>query len=62
MNAWFYICIGLLLIIVILIIRPVKKEKQSFGPACPVCGHRHPLVAEFGYCGKCASEIYGDYP
>lgn len=25
---------------------------------CPNCGKRHPLVAEFGYCGKCAQEMY----
>jgi hypothetical protein len=24
-----------------------------------ICGHMHPLVAEFGYCGTCATIIYG---
>ncbi|MBI9055499.1 MAG: hypothetical protein JEY96_16875 [Bacteroidales bacterium] len=25
---------------------------------CPNCGKKHPLVAEFGYCGSCAEKIY----
>ena len=25
---------------------------------CPECGKKHPLVAEFGYCGKCANKNY----
>lgn len=33
-----------------------KARKEQI--TCPYCGHQHPLVAEFGACGKCASILY----
>jgi ribosomal protein S14 len=43
-----------------------EKEEKVFVPAgeaqstkCPICGFKHPLVAEFGLCGKCARTVYG---
>ncbi len=38
-----------------------KKQNQNTNTVCPGCGRSHPLVAEFGYCGKCAEQIYGQH-
>jgi len=38
---------------------PDYKDQQNIDKTiCPNCGLRHPLVAEFGYCGKCAEKMY----
>lgn len=46
----------------ILQVLDIITNKDSFenlaNIVCPVCGKKHPLVAMFGYCGKCAKEIY----
>jgi len=35
-----------------------KEEKVQRQDKCPSCGLIHPLVREFGLCGKCAEEQY----
>lgn len=50
------ICAGIVIRLVL-----ADDEKYPGAPACPYCGRRHPLVEEFGACGKCASEMYDDY-
>lgn len=66
MNIMFYLVTGVIFLAFFALIRlaciaPKRPEKYPTAPACPCCGYKHPLVAEFGYCGKCASQIYGDY-
>jgi hypothetical protein len=41
----------------------IVEDKKDIIPntVCPNCGKQHPLVAEFGYCGKCAQEIFGTH-
>ena len=36
----------------------VAENEKKMSTICPGCGKQHPLVAEFGYCGKCAQEVY----
>ena len=38
--------------------RSVLKEKMKRPDECPSCRLIHPLVREFGLCGKCAEEQY----
>ncbi|MTK53313.1 hypothetical protein [Paludibacter sp.] len=38
-----------------------EPEQQKKSTICPHCGKQHPLVSEFGYCGKCAQEVYGTH-
>jgi hypothetical protein len=41
--------------------RARKQEQERLekkATTCPYCGHQHPLVAQFGACGKCASLLY----
>lgn len=57
------IVIGILLLLLLLWIGSIHERNSYPGaPACPYCGYRHPLVGEFGVCGHCAREIYGDDP
>ena len=34
------------------------KFIESVKDKCPRCGTRHPLVVQFGYCGRCAEIMY----
>ena len=35
----------------------IESEAMMY-TACPCCGTRHPLVAKFGFCGKCAEIMF----
>lgn len=35
----------------------INEEKEP-NTVCPGCGKQHLLVAQFGYCGKCAQSVY----
>lgn len=52
----------LLILFINWVVGRAERYQYPGAPACPYCGTRHPLVAEFGVCGRCASTIYGNDP
>ncbi|WP_163321657.1 hypothetical protein [Draconibacterium mangrovi] len=42
--------------------RLINKDYLTDPEICPRCGYKHPKVKEFGFCGTCASQLYGDSP
>ncbi|WP_372650849.1 hypothetical protein [Draconibacterium sp.] len=42
--------------------RLIDREYETDPTVCRGCGHKHPMVAEIGLCGTCASRLYGDSP
>jgi len=42
--------------------RLINKEYLTDPEVCRRCGYKHPIVKELGFCGTCASQVYGDSP